>query len=255
MLKKMMSVVAVAGVVLALTGAAQAAVTTLPSGLNAGDEYRLVFVTSAETYSGGSNHGSNPPWFTTAADYNAWGTTQATAVPELNTLGTTWTAIVSTRDEGTNATVDARDNTNTNPTVETGVPIYNLAGLLVANNNAHLWDTDVTPLANPINVTELGTGPTLQHNDKYRVWTGTNVNGTNAGGQRLIWQDGGWISNGLADATGGTDGWIRGNFTNDIHTHDQPIYVMSGVLTAVPEPATMTLLALGGLALVRRRRK
>ena len=187
---KMIAMLLAMGMFLGLGASARAAIVTQPAGLSPGDQYRLVFVTSTETYSGGSNHGSNPPWFTTAADYNAFGTTAATAVTELNDLGTTWTAIVSTRDElPGNPTVDARDNTGTNP-VWTGVPVYNLGGLIVANNNADLWDGSI---ANPINVTELGTGPTTQRGGLFRVWTGTTASGTNAGGQRLIWQDGGWI--------------------------------------------------------------
>ena len=207
---------------------ASGTILTEPSGLSPGDRYRLVFVTSAETYSGGTNHGSNPPWFQGAADYNAFATEAATAVTALNNLGTTWTAIVSSSNPEVGASFDARDNTNTNPTVETGVPIYTLGDLIVSDDNADLWDGTI---ANPINVTELGTLPALQHDDLLRVWTGTNSNGSSAGNRSLIGQNGGWVGNGRADAT--TDAWVEGNFSNIIHTHDQPIYVISGILTAV----------------------
>jgi hypothetical protein len=202
-------------------GPAPGTIATVPPGLNPGDSYRLVFVTSTETYSGGSNHGSNPPWFTTVADYNAFATTTANAVPALAALSTPWKAIITTESPNSNA----KDNTGTNPSSGTGVPIYNLGGRRVADDNADLWDGTIQ---NPINVNELGRGPVLQRGNVYRVWTG----GVSTDGFNLITQSGGWIRNGSADST---TGWIdNGNFDNDIHGDLQPIYVMSGILTVLP---------------------
>ncbi len=62
-----------------------------------GDFYRLAFVTS-------TTRDAVP---TDIADYNAFVTATAEAVPELLALGTTWSVIGST------ASVDARDNTGT----------------------------------------------------------------------------------------------------------------------------------------------
>ncbi|MCX6873514.1 MAG: Ig-like domain-containing protein [Verrucomicrobia bacterium] len=198
-------------------------IMTVPPGLNPGDHYRLVFVTSTETYSGGSNHGPNPPWFTTVADYNAFATTTANAVPALAALSTPWKAIITTQSPDSNA----KDNTGTNPSSSTGVPIYNLGGRRVADNNADLWDGTIQ---NPINVNELGRGPVAQSGDVYRVWTG----GVSPNGFNLITQSGGWIINGSADST---TGWIaNGNYDNAIHGDLQPIYAISGILT-VPPPS------------------
>jgi hypothetical protein len=87
---------------------ARAVPITAPPGLDPGDQYRLAFVTSTLRDATSAN----------IADYNAYVTTVANAVPELLALATTWTAIGST------ASVDARDNTGTNPNVEAGVPIF-----------------------------------------------------------------------------------------------------------------------------------
>ncbi|MCX6873515.1 MAG: hypothetical protein NTW21_06865 [Verrucomicrobia bacterium] len=204
--------------------AAPGQILPVPADLNPGDPYRLVFVTSTETYSGGSNHGSNPPWFTTVADYDAFATTTANAVPALAALSTPWKAIITTESPYSNA----KDNTGTNPSSSTGVPIYNLSGRRVADHNADLWDGTIQ---NPINVNELGGGPVLQRGNVYRVWTG----GVSPNGFNLITQSGGWIINGSADST---TGWIaNGNYDNDIHGDLQPIYAISGLLT-VPLPGT-----------------
>ncbi|CCQ53010.1 MULTISPECIES: hypothetical protein [Crocosphaera] len=99
------------------------ALTLIPSDLNPGDQYRLVFVTST----------TRNALSTQISDYNAF--VDATAKAEdslLKDLDTTWNAIGST------STVDARDNTNTNPEENIGVPIYLIDGNRVANNNADL---------------------------------------------------------------------------------------------------------------------
>lgn len=131
--------------------------TTVPTGLNPWDEYRLVFVSSTKRDATSSD----------IADYNAFVTALADAVPELLALGATWTAIAST------STVDARDNTNTNPGTAVGVPIYLLDGTLLVIDNADLWDG---ALPAPLNVDETGSP-----NDEGLgsiVWTGTDPDGT-----------------------------------------------------------------------------
>ena len=96
---------------------ASAAPITVPTGLNPGDQYRLAFVTSTTRDATSSN----------IADYNAFVTAAANSVPQFVALGTTWHAIGST------AAVAARDNTNTNFTVNpSGQPIYNLKGTLLS---------------------------------------------------------------------------------------------------------------------------
>ena len=253
-----------------LAASAHAAIITAPPGLSPGDQYRLVFVTSAETYGRALMRGTSTPTGgpTDIAGYNTFATNTATAVAELNALGTTWSAVVSTKTLNPTTFVTAKANTGTDPGGGAGVPIFNLAGELVATGNADLWDGSI---ANAIDVTELGTGPADQGNgDDFLVWTGaTNVGNAN-NDWSLISPTGGWIYYGHADATdgtwvgdlGGESGWDANANTNS----QMPIYAMSGTLTwtgggptdDIPEPATMALLGLAVCGLggyVRRRRR
>ncbi len=202
-----------------------AAPITVPSGLNAGDHYRLAFVT-------GTGHDAQS---TVIADYNAFVTSVANSVPALAALGTAWTVIGST------TSVDARDNTLTNPTVSTGVPIYNLGDSRVADDNADLWDGAIQA---PIQFDETGTAlPTIF------VHTGTDTAGV------VVGQGIGDTAAGSSTATGSL--WVIGRGGENQYFVTS-FYAMSGVLTVVPEPASMTLwgaaaAALLGVALRRRR--
>jgi hypothetical protein len=215
------------GIAIATPLVAFAAPVVVPPGLPAGSSYRLVFTTDSVTTAFSSN----------IADYNAFVTASANTEPALVALGTTWKAIAST------ATVAARDNTDTNP-ASMGVPIYNLAGQLVATSNADLWDDSI---ANDIYYNQHGNSPPPGN---LAVWTGTQPAG-------------------IADEPLGIDfpSWGQGNFTtrdwifSSYGTYGAEreflLYGMSGVLTVVPEPGTITLFALGAvaaLALRMRRR-
>ena len=98
-------------------------ITTVPN-LPEGTQYRLVFVTS----------GTRDAISLNINDYNSFVQAQANLSPELAAFNTTWTAIGST------LTIDARDNTSTNPNAAVGVVFYNLNGLKLADNNADFWD-------------------------------------------------------------------------------------------------------------------
>lgn len=195
---------------------------TVPTSLNPGDQYRLVFVTRESRDSTSLN----------IADYNAFVTTQANAVPELAALGATWTAIAST------STVDARDNTNTNPNTAVGVPIFNLNELLVANDNADLWDDT---LANPV-----------LYDENAFPFSVIVVTGTNVSGQAAIPLGGGAGSATAGQAALADFGWI--NAGTRPRTEANSFYGLSSTLTVIPEPGTAALLMLGlvGLAAVRR---
>jgi len=213
------------------------AITPVPPGLKPGDQYRLVFVTSTKTW---ALPGADPAAPKSMEDYNAFATKTATAVPALSALGTTWKAVVSVR-PANGPPVSAKSNTKTDPGADgSGVPIYNLAGVIVATNNADLWDRTIQ---NPIDLTELGTSPPDQGGDKHLVWTGT----TSSGDASLDWSlliPGTWKYFGnawLTDTSAGTplcswigslgpqEGWP---WNGDTDKTPMPIYVMSGILTA-----------------------
>jgi len=129
-----------------------------------GDQYRLGFVTSTIT----------PPSSNDISYYNTF----IQDVADTSSLGlsaVTWKCIGSTD------TIDARDNTSTNPTTDgTGEAIFNLETETVAVSYGDLWDGTVT---NHINRDEeQNTPPSLPAGTPFNiygpVWTGTQNNGT-----------------------------------------------------------------------------
>ncbi len=209
-----------------LTTAANAAVITTPVGLNNGDQYRLVFVTSI-TRDGTS---------TNIVDYNNFVTGVANSVTELAALGTTWKVLGST------SAIDARDNTNTNPGSGTGVPIYLLNSTKLANNNADFWDGFLNA---PLNVTETGGSPAY-----FVVGTGSLNSGTKAPNNEL----------GKPNMIVGSSSSAGFQWMNLAVTPPQQqfrFYAMSGILTAVvvPIPPAVWLFgsALGVMGWMRRK--
>lgn len=205
------------------TTTANAALITLPTDLGGALQYRLVFI----------SNGSQSSILTTetAATFNTLVADEAAAVTELSSLGTTWTAIVST------AAVDARNNTSTNPNVSAGVPIY-LVGttngggtdpIRIADSYSDLWDGSILA---PINRTSSDTPK------GGRVWTGTGSDGT--------------ASSPLDGAGTARYGSADSNLLDPLHWINQDVqnqsgslasfYAISGVLT-VPEPNSLHLAA------------
>lgn len=215
---------------------AQAAIVTVPTDLNRGDQYRLMFVTDAVRDATSSN----------IADYNAFVTNDVVgsalqASLTANGLNPTWFAIGST------ATIDARDNTGTNPNSSTGVPIYRIDGYRVFDNNLDLWTSDPEQ--------ELVITPSAKIIESY-VWTGT-------------WFGGEVSSAGLGDVFDavlvgqtnwfslGPTSWIESNFFSQF-AYEFPLYAISSELTCMvcsertPEPSTILgFITLGGLMLLR----
>ena len=210
------------GLVLMASGA-QAIPITVPSGLNVGDQYRLAFVTSTFLN----------PYSSDIETYNSFVSARANTVAELVALGTTWKAIGST------ATVDARDNTNTNPSSDgVGVPIYLLNDLRLADDNADLWGSG---LDTRFRVTESG-GVWLSDG----VWTGTSATGEGSSVLGSSTPRIGW-----AQAINSAQ-WV--SYTDLGTNWSHPVYALSGVLTVVPEPSTGLLVSTGLLGLAARRR-
>jgi len=199
-----------------------------PAGLPAGTQYRVVFASST----------SGPAMSSNIADYNTFITNTANSDAVLASLGTTWTAIVST------TSVAARDNTGTNP-MTMGVPIYNLAGELIATSNADLWDGTI---ATHIYYDQHGEEPRPGFEE---VWTGTGWNGMSPTANDPL----GTAAPGWGESNLSSSHWIhssQGSYNSDgIHT----FYGISGVLTAIPEPGTIILGLLGGISLFVMRRR
>jgi hypothetical protein len=197
---------------------------TVPPGLNPGDQYRLAFVTSTTT--------------TASSDIssgNTFVTNVANGVPELAALGTTWKAIGST------GSIDARDNTGTNPS-STGVPIFRMDGARVANNNADLWDGFIINL---VQTTETGSIRSAL------VFTGTASNGTRFVGSTL--SGGSKVMLGNTNLSNNSD-WIATGIS-DFGFVGYSFYGMSGVLTVVPEPSAIFLFGACTVFFALRRRR
>ena len=220
--------------VVGLASRSNASTITIPPGLNPGDKYRLVFVTStvmSYVYSD-INY------------YNQFVNNVADSVPALAELGATWDVIGST------ASIDAINNIGI-----TNSEIYNLAGSLVAPNSSALFGS---PLLSPIEYDELGRLiPTF-------VATGTLPDGSVVpswalGGAIVLVGDSALTNPGVVNVVGGavtTSGWLAHGYSGG----DQlaRYYAISSELTvgvSTPESATLGLTAFGAVMLLLARRR
>jgi MYXO-CTERM domain-containing protein len=222
--------VAVAGVA---SHCAAGTIVTVPPGLAPGSQYRLAFVTDDPYHATSSN----------IAVYNSDVNTEADSVLALDALGTTWLAIGST------ATVNAIDNIG----IDSGVPIYNLEGQLIADDasagpNGLFASTTPSTIDNFV-YTESGT-----NQGGAPVWTGTGSDGRSYGSYAL----------GSTDVVFGTagvsrpGGWIEGEDIQaflgfDLYAISDPLTVPPGSPTPEPTTTAMAVAALA-LAFAARRR-
>lgn len=201
----------------------------------AADRYRLVFISSDPV---NPRDGAAPSSFgswNSISTWNAEAQNFANNAVGQDLSGITWKVLGST------PTVNARDNTATNPAVNgSGHPIMLIDGkTVVADDFNRLWGGAGSPVRNTIRYTQnlTGTGENQHINDVPTIWwpfTGTNASGVNlgAGGSMRDIDAGGSIRQGQGD---NLLGWIdRANFTVAAQsTGTMAIYAMSDPLFVI----------------------
>jgi hypothetical protein len=219
---KTISILAIAGFVLALAPAAQA--YTLAD--NWTGAHRIIFNTMATTSQDITQAQADTFVDTDAKD---------TASTQIKDLGLTWTSVTSFIGED-----DARNNTDTTGS-GSNIQIYtpHNSGIfrLIATSYDDLWDGSILFTIQQGDGTEGGNGS---------PWTGTSGTGT----QDLPLGDliGNKRVGNIYEPTSAA--WIRAGEEDPNNSNS-----MYGISEVIPEPATMSLLAIGGIALIRRRRR
>ena len=200
----------------------------IPPNLPPGSPYQLVFVTA----------GTRDATSADIADYNDFVTAEAALNPLLPDA--TWRAVAST------FTVSAHDNAPSG-----GLPVYNIAGELVAASNTGLY---TAVLLTPIWYNQFGSPPGPKINFNYRVWTGM---GPAPGTASLSFPMGpGGSVQGSAiygNASNAAGSWDDADFAPQ--TLLLPLYALSDPITVVsiPEPSSFLLAALGLISLATWR--
>ena len=249
MLKHTIMFAAVAGLVLALAPAARAAPIVTPGDGYTG-AYRLAFVTSGVRNAESAD----------IEDYNAFVTTAAGLITELDDLNATWKCIGST------SNVSARVNTQTYTVALDGglydsaldVPIYTTTGLRMADNNADLWDSSI---ATPVYFDD-GTVAGVEGGAQEQTWTGSKANGDS----RPPVVDGTALGDAGTQVPGNYDyvQLVRGGYTNGAWVGAAPGAAsdwaastkhLMAMSSPIPEPATMSLLVFGAIGMLARRHR
>jgi hypothetical protein len=205
-------VVLAAGIA-ATASSLEAGIITLPPGVNPGDTYRLIFVTSTTRDATSTN----------INDYNAFVANVAASIPQLAALGATW------KDIGSTATVNAIDNIGASAS---NVGIYRLDGSLAASGTAAFLS--YAEFSDPVFTFFDETGAPAAAGG---IWLGTDWNSGGTG----LGVPGHQLGTSLPRSSGGDAiGQLSGRF-----------YAISSDITApTPEPGVAGLTSLGGALLL-----
>ena len=201
-----------------------------PPDLEAGDSYRWLFVTSQKRDALSTDIGVYNDFVQSIADDSAL----------VGPLGLEWRAWGSTE------TVDARDNTHTNPDVDEAVPVYFLNGELFAASPSRMYTSDfLTPVIEPVDIDENGirlTGITDR-----KVFTGTQPSGLVESRAPL-----GGRSTVIGDTRIGEGDVLSHSSMSSQET--ARFYAISELVT-VPEPSGKAMLFLSAILLFTRQRR
>ena len=206
-----------------------------PSGLTAGAQFRIVFLTVGTTQATNGAIGYYNTFVNNDAINQAGGSGNNVV---YGSTVLTWTAIASTYEASAISNIGSF-----------GVPVYTASGTQITPSDTAtgLWSGS---LLAPIN--QFLTSPFSYDTG---VWTGTLQNGSAAGSFTLgSGSELGSIPglSGKTTAEWVSTGAVPSSFTNNM-------YGISQVLTAVPEPSTYAMalagLACGGFSMWRRRKR
>ena len=202
----------------------------IPSGLGAGDRFRLIFLSST------ARHGAA----THIADYNGFVQTRAAnGHADIRRSSSLFRVVGST------AAVDARDNTSTTYTADDkGVPIYWLGGNKVAGDYEEFYDGEWDDEANAKD--ESGNNRSTSGDADY-PFTGSEHNGTEdsfQGSSRALGAP--VVRVGRPNDSGSNNGPLSSS-TNSAFTETRPLYGLSAVfrVTKTTVPADWSLIPSG----------
>ena len=193
----------------------------IPSGLVAGDRFRLLFIGTT-----GRNASSSD-----IADYNTFvqNLVANNGHADIKAFSGTFRMLGSTE------AVDARDNTGT---TGTGVPIYWLGGAQVADDYADFYDGDWDEEATG----RRENGDSVTIGTSWKIWTGSAHDGTEAmdatsGTSRALGNsNNAWVMQGSPNGSTSGHGPIGSNTAN--RTTSRGVYGLSGVFVVSAAPIT-----------------